>query len=236
MGFLDRVQGVFFNPKPTMADVAAKPKPIAWILILVLVLTAAFSYLSSPIASRETFQTMKDNVKLQERLGPERFGRMIADMEKAGTPAAGVRAALIGTALVGLFLLLQALILLVMGRLVSTEGAFLPVLAVLLHAGLIDKLLGGAVRAILILMRKSVIQTTTSLALLAPKADFTSNTYILLGQVDFFQLWMFAVVGFGLSAVFKIPAKKALVLSYSFWALKCLLNIALAFVGKSFLS
>jgi hypothetical protein len=42
-------------------------------------------------------------------------------------------------------------------------------------------------------------------------------------------------LGYGLSAVFKIDLKKALILSYSFWFLKSLGNIALALVRMSFM-
>jgi hypothetical protein len=38
-----------------------------------------------------------------------------------------------------------------------------------------------------------------------------------------------------LSAVFKIPLKKGMILSYTLWGLKAAVNIALAFVGKSFM-
>ncbi len=117
----------------------------------------------------------------------------------------------------------------------SSEGAYLPILSVLLYASLVNGLLGNAVRTFLILSRKSVMQTTTSLALLTPTADITSTAYILLSQVDLFQLWMFGVLGYGLSAVFKVPVKKGLILSYSFWALKAVFNIALSFLGKSFM-
>jgi hypothetical protein len=46
---------------------------------------------------------------------------------------------------------------------------------------------------------------------------------------------MFGLVGYGLAAVFKIPVKKGMVLSYSFWLLKALVNIGLAFFWRSFL-
>ncbi len=62
--------------------------------------------------------------------------------------------------------------------------------------------------------------TSTSLAFPAPGAEITSLTYLLLGQVDFFQPWMFGVLGFGLAAAFKIPLKKGMILSYALWAAK----------------
>jgi hypothetical protein len=130
--------------------------------------------------------------------------------------------------------LIAGLLILVLGRLVSTEGAFLPIFAAVLHANFIDKIFGTLVRLILIMTRKSVFQTTTSLALLAPKAEFTSTSYIVLGQFDFFQLWMFGVLGLGLAQIFKVSVKKGMAISYGFWALKSVVFIALGFLSRSF--
>jgi hypothetical protein len=160
---------------------------------------------------------------------------MIQGMEAGGTSIAQIRSAGFGLVLFLIGLFLSALVILVMGRLVSTEGAYIPIVAVLVHASFIDKILGGAVRTGLILARQSVFQTTTSLALLAPKLEFTSVPYIVLSQIDFFQIWMFGLIGLGLASVFKITLRKGLVLSYSFWLLKTLVNVGLAFLWRSFL-
>jgi hypothetical protein len=178
---------------------------------------------------------MKDNVKLQERLGKERYEATIKTLENPSPMSLILRNVLWSAPGLAIGLLISSLFLLIIGRLVSTEGTFIAVFAVLLHANFIDKVLGNAVRLVLILTRKSVIQTTTSLALLVPKADFTSTPFILLSQIDFFQLWMFAVIGYGLSFVFQISTKKAMVIAYGFWFLKSLLYIAMLFLSRSFL-
>ena len=132
-------------------------------------------------------------------------------------------------------LLLQALILLILSRFISSQGTYAQVLSALLHASLVDKLFGNAVRMVLALTRKSLMQTSTSLALLFPKMEVTSTSYIMLSQVDFFQLWLFGILAFGLAAVFKIELKKALFFSYGVWFLKALVNVGIAMIGMSFL-
>lgn len=235
MTFPARIQGVFFNPSATMPDVARNPKPIAAILILILVLTAVFSYIAAPYAAKDGLQMMKDNVKMRERLGAERYDKMIADMENPKPGAGLLRAVVFTPTFTAVILGIQALFLLILGRLVSSEGAYIPALSVLLYAGLINTLLGNLVRTFLILSRKSVMQMTTSLAMLLPSADIASTPYILLSQFDLFQLWMTGVLGYGLAAVFKIPVKKGLILAFVFWALKAAVNIGFAFLGKSFM-
>jgi hypothetical protein len=234
MNLAGRLQGVYFSPQPTFKALAEKPK---WMdaLVVVLLFIAVATYLTAPFASQDSLKAMKDNPKLEEKMGKERYDKMIQTMEAGGTTGALVRAAAFGPLLFLIVLFISALVLLFMGRLVSTEGAFIPIVAVLVHANFVDKILGGIVRTALVLARHSVFQTTTSLALLAPKIEFTSTAYIVLSQIDFFQLWMFGLVGYGLAAVFKIPVKKGLVLSYSFWLLKALVDIGLAFFWRSFL-
>jgi hypothetical protein len=47
-----------------------------------------------------------------------------------------------------------------------------------------------------------------------------------LSQVDFFQLWFYGILAYGLSSVLKIDVKKGLIIAYGFWLLKTLLYIA----------
>ena len=234
MNLAGRLQGVYFSPAPTFKAIAEKPK---WVdaLVIVLIFVAVAAYVIAPFASQDSLKAMKDNPKLQEKMGQERYDKMIQNMEAGQTAGAQVRAAAFGSVLFIIGLFISALGILVMGRLVSTEGAFIPIVAVLVHANFVDKILGGIVRTALVLARHSVFQTSTSLALLAPKIEFTSVPYIVLSQFDFFQLWMFGLVGYGLAALFKITVKKGLVLSYTFWLLKTLVNVGLAFFWRSFL-
>ncbi len=234
MSLVKRIEGVFFSPRPTFDGLAAKP---VWIdtLIVVLIALIAFTAVARPYMQKDQLSMMKDNVALKERMGAESFDKLI---EKTANPstAAKIMQIVVTTPLFFIApLLLQCLILLILGRFMSTQGTYIQVLSVLVHASLVDKLLGNAVRSVLALTRQSVMQTSTSLALLFPKMEVTSTAYVMLTQIDFFQLWMFGILAFGLSAVFKIPVKKALVLSYGMWFLKALANSGLGIFGMSFL-
>jgi len=123
-----------------------------------------------------------------------------------------------------------------MGRFSSTEGNFKQVWTHYLYANFIDKILGNGVRLFLILSKKSIMQTTTSLAAFFPQLEVTSTGFIILSQFDFFQLWMFGVLGYGIASAFKIEFKKALYISYGFWALKSIIYIIIGLIGRQFLS
>ncbi len=132
-------------------------------------------------------------------------------------------------------ILIQCLFLMIISRFASVKGTFIQVLAIYLHANFIDKVLGNAVRMVLVMLRKSVMQTSTGLALLFPKIDVFSPAYVVMSQIDFFQIWTFGLIGLGLSKVLKIELKKALVLAYGFWLLKCLVNIPLGLLTLKFM-
>jgi hypothetical protein len=234
MSLIKRIEGVFFNPKPVFAGLAEKP---VWVdaLVLLLVLLVIFTYLTYPFLQQDQVGIVKDNVQLKERMGEERFNQYV---ERAENPSPAARAVQIFAAtpfFYTAFLLFHSLLILLLGRFVSTQGTYVQVLAALVHADFVNKLLGNAVRAVLAFTKKSMMQTSTGLALFFPKLEVTSTPYIILNSIDFFQLWLFGILGYGLSAVFKIDLKKALILSYAFWLLKTLGNIGLALVGMSFM-
>lgn len=234
MSLVKRIEGVFFNPKPTFDGLAVKP---VWIstLIVVLIALIAFTAVARPYMQKDQLTLMKDNVTLKEKMGETNYNKMI-DRTEHPTTAGKIMQIFVTTPLFFVAaLLLQSLILLILGRFMSTQGTYVQVLSILVHASLIDKLLGNAVRVLLALSRQSLMQTSTSLALLFPRMEVTSTAYIMLTQIDFFQLWMFGILAFGLAAVFKISVKKALVLSYGVWVLKALVNIGIGLIGMSFL-
>jgi len=234
MDLFNRLQGIFFNPKVTLKAISEKP---IWIdaLIILLIAWALFNYVTTPYLQKDTLQLLQSSDKLQERMGEDRFNEMIK-RTKNPTKASVLLSNLLykpGGLLVGF--LFSSLIILAISRMFSTEGNYKQVLAAVLHANFIDKILGNALRLVLILTRKSFMQTTTSLALFFPKLEVTSPPFIILSQVDFFQLWLFGVLGYGLSSIFKIELKKALILSYSFWVLKSLLYIVYGLIAIRFI-
>jgi len=234
MNFLQRFQGVFFSSQATLKGISEKP---VWVdaLIFLLVLIGLFSFLTAPYLQKDSLQIMKGNIKMQERLGEENFNRMIERLENPSQPMVILQTFGIIPISFLVGLLFSSLIILAMGRFTSTEGKYVQVFSVLLHANFIDKFLGNALRLILIFARKSVMQTTTSLALFFPRLEVTSSAYLILTQIDIFQLWLFGILSFGLSHIFKIELKKALFISYAFWLLKSLLYIIMGFIRMRYM-
>lgn len=233
MSFSNRLQGVFFNPKETLHSISEKP---VWIdtLIVLLVVIMIFSFIILPYARQDQIQVLKNDVRLQERLGEENYQRQLEFLENPPqwfTIIFSIIAPFLMTA-VGFFL--PPLILLAFGRMFSTDGNYKQTLSVYIHASIVHNILGNAVRLVLILTRKSVVQTTTSLALFFPRMEVTSTSFRILSQFDFFQIWFFGILAFGLASTFKINMNKALFISYGFWFLKSLLYVGLGALGAQF--
>lgn len=230
MNLVRRVSGVFTNPRAAFAGLAEKP---VWVdaLLVLLALVIVFNLIVAPYAQKDQATMMRDSVKLKERMGEERFAEAIRKLENPSTARTIVSNAVMAPAFQVVGLLLGSLILMVLGRFGATEGRYVQVLSALVHASFIDKLAGNLVRLFLILTRKSVFQVSTGLAILAPRLEVTNPLYIVLANIDFFQLWLFGALAFGLAAVFKINVRKAAFISYGFWILKTLVNIALGIFG-----
>ena len=224
MNLLNRVQGIFLNPQLTLKALSEKP---VWVdaLIIVLISLIIFSYITIPYAQKDNFEAMKNNIELRERLGEERFNQRIEFLENP--PKAFIYLlSFVGTpALYLIGFLISSLVILIMGRLTSTEGKFIQVFAAVIHVNFVDKILGNALRAFLITSRESVFQTTTSLAMFFPRLETMSPAYIVLTQLDFFHLWVFGILGYALSEIFKIELKKGLFLSFGFWFIRSLFYI-----------
>lgn len=224
MSFSGRLTGTFFDPSRTFKGIAERP---IWVdvLIVLLILISLYTYLIFPFGQKDSLRSLEDNAaKLKAKWGESRYASYL---ERIRGQDRSLTAFLVTplTYLIGF--LFSGLIILGMGRLVSTQGSYLQVFSSLLHANLVDKLLGNGLRLFLIAGRKSVLETSTGLPVFFPKLDIMSTAYALLGQVDLFQLWTFCLFGIGLAAAFKISLKKGLVISFAFWLLKSGLALAL---------
>ena len=232
MSLVNRFLGVFFNPKETFKALSEKPK-WADILIILLIAVIVYIYIIGPYLQQDQINAFENNTRLRERLGEEAFKQRLEFLKNP--PQFMIVIGLILQPIsILIILLIQSLIIFGMGRLSSSEGKFVQVFSALIHASAINLILGNTLRSFLILTRKSVFQTTTSFALFFPKLEVTSPAFIVLAQIDFFQLWLFGVLGYALSYIFKFELKKGLTLSYSFWLIKALFNIALGLLNLRF--
>ena len=229
MTFFSRLLGVFFSPADTFKALSEKPK---WVdmLIVLLILVAVYAVLIAPYIPQDQIKRLESDAEGRAKMGEEAYNQRLK-FWKDPPPFVAIAGIIMQPVSLLIGFLIQTLIILGIGRLTSTEGKYIQIFSAFIHASAINLLLGNALRAFLISSRESVFQTTTSLALFFPTLEIMSPAYVVLTQVDFFQLWVFGIFGFALSEIFKIEWKKGLILSYSFWLIRSLFYIAVGLLG-----
>lgn len=235
MNLGQRFAGVFINPRETFSRLAEKP---LWLDALIIVLLASIIYgaLIAPYAAKDNYQLMQNSTKLKQQLGEERFQKLLEDTRKKAeelTTTGRIQQGLYVGIGVILAIFIQTLFLLVFSKLFSTQGSFVQLLSAMFHANFINTVLGNAVRFGLASAKQSVFKISTGLAVFFPGLDPSSSAYIILNNIDLFQLWMFGILGYGLASIFKLDLKKSMIISYLFWGIKTLVNIGLGIWGMS---
>jgi hypothetical protein len=163
MNFCGRLIGTFFDPGRTFRAISERP---LWVdvLIVLLILISLYTYLIFPFGQKDSLRSLEDNAaKLKAKWGESRYASYLERMKGQDRSLTAFLVTPL-TYIVGF--LFSALIVLGMGRLVSTQGNYLQVFSSLLHANLVDKLLGNGLRLFLISGRKSVLETSTGLPVL----------------------------------------------------------------------
>jgi hypothetical protein len=89
-------------------------------LIVLLIILALFSYITTPYSQKDSLQTLKDNISLRERMGEERYNQMIERLENPSQTGLIIRSFLLNPAFMLVGFLFASLILLLIGRLTST--------------------------------------------------------------------------------------------------------------------
>lgn len=235
MTFFQRLSGVFFEPKRTMTEIATRP---VWVdtLVFLLIIWLVYSYLITPFLQKDSLDLMKDNVRLKELLGEQRYAERLQQLENPSPRTKFFNLFILSPATLLFGFFLTSLFIFILGRIFSPQGRYLQVFACVLQAQVIDKFIGNLVRLLLIFSKKSVFQTSTSFALFFPHLSFNSPAYVILNQIDFFQIWMFGVLAFGLAVIFQMSLRRAFFMSYGFWIFKCLVNIAFGLLNLKYLS
>ncbi|OGD11780.1 MAG: hypothetical protein A2Y86_06360 [Candidatus Aminicenantes bacterium RBG_13_62_12] len=211
-----RIQGVFFEPRATLQSVAQKP---VWLdaLVVTLIALTLHTILIMPYASREALAHFQS----EGQAAPD-----LSQMPKWLLVIPVVLGLISLTALV----LVASGVLFLVGRLFSPRGDFHKILSVYLHARLVDSLLGTAVRLGVVFMKKTAL-VATGPAMFFPGLAPRSFLYLALGPFDFFHLWTFGILSYGLAAVLGLEMKKALLVSFLSWLLLAAVSVGLGGLG-----
>jgi Yip1-like protein len=198
-GLLSRIVGVFFSPRATFAEVAARPRALGVLAVgLVVVIVGLFALFQTEVGQQAWID--------QQVRGSESFGRTMTDQQIQGMERI---APYMGYIVAGLYLIfipivvavLSAILLGVFNALLGGDATFKQVFAVVSHAGLVTAL--QTVFAVPLDYARETLSSPTNLGVFLPFLDEMSLLGRLLGMIDLFQIWWIVTLSIGLAVLYK---------------------------------
>jgi hypothetical protein len=216
--FLEVCKGIIDNPGTSIGRAMEKKR---WLgaFALILLTASIVTYATYPITKAEGAKFIRDS-EMADRLSEEQ----LAGLDQF-TPGQRLFGALTQLPLAALMLLLAAFFIYLFFKVAGAEGEFGHYFSAVAHASLLDMVLGGAVKAALVLMKKTMF-VHTGLTILFPSLDFRSLSYLVLAQFDFFSLWYLLALALGIAHFTRISAKKSIVIVVFYFLFKSLVFVS----------
>jgi hypothetical protein len=196
-GVLARLVGVIFSPRETFEHIAADPKWLgALAVILVLMGAVSFAFMST--------ETGREAVLAKQMDGMEAFGMEITPEVEAQLER-GLERSKYFSVFNGLFwavvLVVVAAVMFGVFSAMGGTASFKQVFAVTVYSSVIT-----AVQQLFstpIAYARGSLDSSTNLAVLLPMLDDTSFLARLLGAIDLFWIWWIVVLAIGLAVLYR---------------------------------
>ena len=196
---IERVFGVFFSPRATYTDVAARPRVLgALVLVVVIIAGANFAFLSTEVGRRAMVDQQLDAM---ESFGVNITDQMVTTIEQRS--AQGRYFTLGGVVVfVPIAMAIMAGVgLVVFNAILGGDATFKQVYAIVVHSGFI-----GALQVLFVTplnyVRESMA-SATSLNIFLPMIDSTSFAGMFLGSMDLFRIWSLVSLAIGFGVLYK---------------------------------
>jgi hypothetical protein len=219
--FLDDFMGVIGNPGPTIGKLMDKKRWLA-VFILILLTTAAVTYLSYPITKVEGAKFIRDS-EMANKLTEEQ----LANLDKF-TPTQRFIGSLTQLPLVALILLMAAFFVYLFFKVAGAEGNFSHYFSAVAHASVLDMVLGGILKAALMAIKKTMM-IHTGLTMFFPALDFRSMPFLILSQFDFFSIWYLLAMALGIAYFTKFSPKKSITVVVLYFLFKSLVFVSFSY-------
>lgn len=215
------IVGVISNPGRTIAEAMSKKK---WIsaFILILVVTSIATYMTYPVTKSEQAKFIR-NSELANRMSEEQ----LENLDKF-TPTQRLIGTLSPIPITALVLLVAAFFVYLFFKIGGSEGTYANFFSGVVHASVIDMVLGGILKSGLILSKKSIM-VSTGLGLFAPTSDFRSLSYLFLSQFDFFTIWYLLALAFGIALFAKIKTSKSVWITLAYFVFKAIVVVSFSY-------
>lgn len=217
-GLVARAIGVLTSPRATYAAVAAQPRWLGMLVLIVLAGGIAFTALMSTDVGQRAFMN-------QAMARADASGRTLTDAQIQGVERmAGVfKYAVIPVQFVFVgfgSLLISAIVLAIFSAMLGGDASFRQVFAIVVHSGVILTL--GGLFALPLNYAREALSSPTTLAVFLPMLDENSFPARLAGAFDLFRIWWTISLAIGLGVLYRkrtAPIATTLLVVYAVIAL-----------------
>jgi hypothetical protein len=198
-GLLARILGVIFSPRAVYTDVAARPRWVgAMLVVLLLTGGSTFAFLSTDIGKSAMLDQQRQTI---ESFGVKLNDQAIQRMEEGAARAPYFGA--IGQAIVLPIaaLAIAGIALAIFNAVLGGDAAFKQVFAVVVHSGVILAI--GAVFVLPLDYARETLSSPTTLAVFLPFLEENSFVARFLGSIDLVRAWWFVSLAIGLGVLYR---------------------------------
>jgi len=194
-----RMVGVILSPRATYAAVAARPRVLgALAVVLTVIVAATFLFLSTDVGQQAS---LDDNVRRMEAFGRTVSDAQYAQMEQMA-PYSRYFAAVFQLILMPVLALIVAgLAYAVFNAALGGDAAFKQVYAIVVHSGAI--MVVQALFGLPLAYARESLSGTTNLGVFVPFLDENSFAARVLGSLDLFLIWWMVSLAIGLGVLYR---------------------------------
>jgi hypothetical protein len=219
--FYHNLLGVIRSPGKTISQVMEKKTWVA-VFLLILTVSSIATYVIYPITKVEQAKLLR-NSEFAARMSEEQ----LENIDKF-TPAQRMAGALFPLPITALTMVVAAFFIYMFFKIGGAEGSYMNFFSGVVHASVIDMVLAGIVKSLLILSQKSLL-VSTSLSLFSSTASFRSFSYLLLSQFDLFSIWYLSALAIGIAQYTGISARKSFGIAAGYFLFKGTVVVAFSY-------
>ncbi|MEW6455301.1 MAG: YIP1 family protein [Acidobacteriota bacterium] len=202
-----RFMGIFFEPVKTMQRLHEK-SPWYEPFIVILITSIIFAYITFPIQVKDRVEMIKSSTKLSQRITEEQLEKIANPGEKSRIIQTLINSLI---ALIFPFLIFTGTLTIII-KMLGGEGSFKEFWCATLYSSYIDYFLGSGVKSALVMLKKTYLTVSTGISIFFPALTYKDPIYHVLTFIDFFTIWSYIVLSFGVSKFTKFSLKKSLII------------------------
>ena len=199
MNLSARMAGVILSPRATYAAVAARPRVLgALAVVLAVIVTATFLFLSTDVGQQAS---LDDNVRRMEAFGRTVSDEQYAQMERMAPYSRYFAAAFQLILMPIMALIVAGLAYASFNAALGGDAAFKQVYAIVVHSGAI--MVVQALFGLPLAYARESLSGTTNLGVFFPFLDENSFAARMLGSLDLFLIWWIVSLAIGLGVLYR---------------------------------